>query len=246
VTYDGSTSGLSADGSTLVLADGLSPPTALPKISTFAVINVSRMSPPTIIELHGNFSVDALSPRGRTLYLIQYVSTADLARYVVRAYDLRTRRLLPRAIADRTQRGWVMSGNPLHRVTSADGRWIYTLYENDGGTPFVHALDSVRGIAHCVGFAWQGSQNVLWNVRLRLADGGRALALHGPAGKRVLSIDTRTFRVSYTGIDHPRRRLSPLWFLLAVPILLFLAAVRFARRRLLASAPGWRTSASNG
>jgi hypothetical protein len=245
VTYDGSTSGLSADGSTLVLANGLGQP-SFPTTSTFAVIDVTRMSPPTIIELHGNFSVDALSPRGRTLYLIQYVSSGDLTHYVVRAYDLRTRRLLPHAIADRTQRGWVMSGQPLHRVISANGRWIYTLYENDGGTPFVHALDSVRGTAHCVGFAWHGSQNVLWNDRLRLEDGGGALALRGPGGERVLSIDTRTFRVSYTGIDHPSRSLSQLWFLLAVPILVFLAAVRLARRRLLASAPGWRTSASNG
>jgi hypothetical protein len=246
VTYDGSTSGLSADGSTLVLANGLGQPAGLPTTSTFAVIDVIRMSPPTIIKLRGNFSVDAVSPHGRTLYLIQHVSRQDLTHYVVRAYDLRTRRLLPRIIADRTQRGWVMSGQPLHRVISAGGRWVYTLYENDGGTPFVHALDSVRGTAHCVGFAWHGSQNVLWNVRLRLEDGGRALALRGPGGRRALSIDTRTFRVSYTGMDHASGRLSPLWFVLAVPILLFLAAVRLARRRLLASAPGWRTSASNG
>jgi hypothetical protein len=246
VTYDGTTSGLSADGSTLVLAGDFGQSATLRTRSTFAVIDVTRMLPPTIIKLHGDFSVDAVSPHGRTLYLIQHVWRQDLTHYVVRAYDLRTGRLLPRVIADRTQRAWVMSGSPLHRVISDDGRWIYTLYENDGGTPFVHALDSVRGTAHCVGFAWHGSQNVLWNVHLRLEDGGHALALRGPGTKAVLSIDTQTFRVSYATSDRARRPLSPLWFALAVPILLVLGATRFARRRLLASAPGWRTSASNG
>ena len=46
-----------------------------------------------------------------------------------------------------------MDGYPLTRVTSADGRWVYTLYQNGGvgGYPFVHALDTVRGVAHCIG-----------------------------------------------------------------------------------------------
>ena len=139
VTYDGSTSGLSADGSTLVLVNELGRPVTLQTSSTFAVIDVTRMAPPTMIKLHGDFSFDALSPRGDILYLIQHVSQRDLTRYIVRAYDLRTRRFWSRVIADRTQPGWVMSGYPLHRVTSADGRWVYTLYTNDGGTPFVHA-----------------------------------------------------------------------------------------------------------
>ena len=246
VTYDGSTSGLSADGSTLVLVNELGRPVTLQTSSTFAVIDVTRMAPPTMIKLHGDFSFDALSPRGDILYLIQHVSQRDLTRYIVRAYDLRTRRFWSRVIADRTQPGWVMSGYPLHRVTSADGRWVYTLYTNDGGTPFVHALDSVRGTAHCIGFAWHGSQNGLWNIQLRLGGGGRTLAFRNLRGKRLLSIDTRTFRVSYTGMDHTGGTLSPLWFALTVPILILLAAARFHRRRLLASAPRWRTSASSG
>ena len=46
-----------------------------------------------------------------------------------------------------------MDGYPLTRVTSADGRWVYTLYQNGGvgGYPFIHALDTVRGVAHCIG-----------------------------------------------------------------------------------------------
>src|SRR5579862_7396280 len=44
-----------------------------------------------------------------------------------------------------------MQGSPVTRTTSADGRWVYTLYTNQGGYPFVHALDTVLGVAHCVG-----------------------------------------------------------------------------------------------
>src|SRR5205085_2238306 len=79
------------------------------------------------------------------LYLIQHVSATNLDRYLVREYDLFADRLLPGAIADRTQRGWVMQGAPLARATSANGRFVYTLYQNPGGYPFVHALDTARG-----------------------------------------------------------------------------------------------------
>ena len=52
---------------------------------------------------------------------------------------------MPGRIADKTQKGWVMQGWPTARATTADGRWVYTLYSNPGGYPFVHALDTVRG-----------------------------------------------------------------------------------------------------
>ena len=85
------------------------------------------------------------------MYLIQYThpQTGNLTHYIVRGYDLRTNRLLPGRIADRTQKGWVMKGSPLTRMWSARGRWVYTLYENPGGYPFIHALDTKRGVAHC-------------------------------------------------------------------------------------------------
>jgi len=137
------------------------------------------------------------------------------------------------------------SGVSIHNYSYTFGPQL-SLRANKAYTPFVHALDSVRGTAHCIGFAWHGSQNGLWNIQLRLGGGGRTLAFRNLRGKRLLSIDTRTFRVSYTGMDHTGRTLSPLWFALTVPILILLAAARFHRRRLLASAPRWRTSASSG
>ena len=60
--------------------------------------------------------------------------------------------------ADKAQAGWVMEGSPMTRATSADGRWVYTLYSRPGGYPFVHALDTVNGVAHCIGLPWRGDQ----------------------------------------------------------------------------------------
>src|SRR5437899_1858493 len=81
-------------------------------------------------------------PDGRTLYLIQHTSTSDLVRYVVRAYDLRTKRLLPGTITDPREPGEAMKGYPVARATSLHGAWVYTLYLRMGGKPFVHALNA--------------------------------------------------------------------------------------------------------
>ena len=38
---------------------------------------------------------------------------------------------------------------PLSRVTSADGRWEFTLYDN-AEEPFIHQLDVANGTAECI------------------------------------------------------------------------------------------------
>src|SRR4029077_18738176 len=80
------------------------------------------------------------------------------------------------------------------RTSSLDGRWVYTLYQNPGGYPFVHALDTVRGVAHCIGLPWRGSQDGFYNLRLTLH--GRSLAVHWLSGRPWLRVDTRTWRVA--------------------------------------------------
>ena len=197
VAYDGSTGGISHDGSTLVLATTRSG-FPLRKRTSFELLSAKRGFL-SRIDLRGDFSYDALSPDGSKLYLIQHVSKRDLNRYVVRAYDLDRNRLLPGRIADRTQRGWVMAGWPLARATSADGRWVYTLYSRPDGYPFVHALDTVRGVAHCIGIPWHGSQNALWRLRMSVRDGGRMLSLHWRSGRQYLAVARGTWRISHPG-----------------------------------------------
>jgi hypothetical protein len=179
--------GLSHDRSVLVLQS------MNQKRSSFVVLRMRDLHVMQTIALHGSFAFDALSPNAQTLYLIEHRS-ADLQHYVVRAYDLATHTLRPGRIADKTQKSWVMKGWPTSRVATFDGRWVYTLYTNPGGYPFVHALDTVRGVAHCVGIAWQGSQNPLYHFRLGI-NGSRLLVLRGD-GSVYRTIDRATWAVS--------------------------------------------------
>ena len=140
VTFDGTTGGLARNGSTLVLGQtgyGTCTPRGcalLRSTSRFAIFTPKTLRRRATFALKGDFAFDALSPDGRRLYLIQHTSATNLNRYVVRAYDLGRGALLPGAIADRTQRGWVMQGSPVARATTPNGRFVYTLYENPGGT----------------------------------------------------------------------------------------------------------------
>jgi hypothetical protein len=205
VAFDGTRGSLSTDGNTLVLAGnaygtctprGCSP---LRTTSRFMVFRPKTLHLRTTVTLKGDFAFDALSPHGRVLYLIQHVSKTNLNRYLVRAYDLRQRALRPGAIADRTQRGWVMQGSPMARATSADGHFVYTLYQNPGGYPFVHALDAVAGTAHCTGVpgGLSGDQSVLG--ALKLSSDGRRLSIGATSGRMFFTMDTRTYRVSEPG-----------------------------------------------
>jgi hypothetical protein len=131
------------------------------------------------------------------LYLIEHASAEDLLSYRVRAYDVRAGKLLPRVIADKRQASWLMQGMPVARATSADGRWVYTLYTSGQNYPFVHALDSVKRTAVCIGLPWQWStsEQEIYDAELRL-DSGR-LVVEGNHGLGTrFALDTRTFRVT--------------------------------------------------
>jgi hypothetical protein len=144
--YDGSTTGLSADGATLVLAGQSNPagPTRLLVVSTPALHVRAR------ITLRGFFTVDAISPTGRWLYLIHYRSAANPFDYEVRAYDLVRRRMLPRPVVDPREPREKMQGVPLVRAMGPGERWAYTLYLERNGHAFIHALDTAGLSARCV------------------------------------------------------------------------------------------------
>ena len=227
VANDGSSGGLSTDGRTLVLADASAPNAPLRSQSSFLVVDTKRWRVAQPIFLNGDFAFDALSPHASKLYLIQHVSAVDLTRYIVRAYDLSTGRLLPGAIADRTQRGWVMQGYPVSRATTVDGRWAYTLYRNDGGYPFIHALDTVRGTAHCIGLPWNGTQDSIFNVRLSLGDGGQRLVAHWRNGTPIFTVNTQTFRLVRAHVSESG---FPWWTLVIGAVVLLLSGGGVLRR----------------
>jgi hypothetical protein len=216
--------GLSRDGRTLFLQ---STTYANTSSTDFIMVHLPSMVPEDSFFLRGTFAFDALSPNGKRLYLTEHISANNSSRYVVRAYDLLHDRLLPGRIADRTQKGWVMQGDALTRTTSADGRWVYTLYDNYGGYPFIHALDTVRGVAHCVGIPWKSTtnQSALMNVRLTLH--GSRLAVHWQSGRSWLNVDTKTWRVTpATGARFPW-----LWLGVGLGLAAALAVVLLRRPR---------------
>jgi len=192
VAYDGSASGLSADGRTLVL---IQPRLGFPRARTgLIVLNARLLRPQRTITLRGDFSFDAVSPQGRFLYLIQYTSAYDPTRYLVRAYDVRAGQLLAKPVVDPREPGDKMRGSPVTRATSPDGRWAYTLYDGAGGTPFVHALDTSTRTARCIDLPGL-SKTSLWQLRFHLDRTGRTLTLAN--GRHpVLAIDTLSFATS--------------------------------------------------
>ena len=189
ITYKGPAAGMLRDGSAFVLQSiGYQPETS------FQLIGTSDLAARTAFTLKGTFAFDALSPDGSKLYLIQHTSQDDLQHYVVRMYDLNAHKLTPGKIADKTQKGWVMQGFPASRATTADGRWVYTLYWNPNGYPFVHALDTVRGVAHCIGVAAPVQNVAVLEYTMRVQ--GPKLVIRTRGGSVYRVIDRQTWRVS--------------------------------------------------
>jgi len=192
VAYDGSAGGLSADGKTLALIE---PRQSFPRTQTRFLILGRGLAPRGSVSLKGDFSFDAISPNGDWLYLIHYTSPQDPTRYLVQGYDLRRWRLSPAPIVDPTAPHEKMRGNPLTRAMSADGRWAYTLYDGGGGTPFVHALDTVARSAHCIDLDSLSANSDLSKLRLAVIGGGKQLEIRG-GSSGTINVDLRTFRVS--------------------------------------------------
>ena len=190
VALDHTSAGLSTDGSTLVL---VTPRRTFPRERTsFVVLNAKNLRVQSHIVLQGDFSFDALSPDGTRMFLIHYLSRRDPTRYEVRALDVPSGKLLPTPIVDKSEPDERMAGLPITRETTSDGRWAYTLYDGAGEEPFVHALDTVDGEAHCIDLAILGGRQDLYDLRLGLGAGDSGLAVFDGAEKLTV-IDTNDF-----------------------------------------------------
>jgi hypothetical protein len=186
IAMDGTAGGLSHDQSTLVLGR---PRDAYPeRHSTLYVLNARHLNVRGKISLSGDFSFDAISPNGRTIYLTQ-LSRRSFTHYSIRAFDTRTWRLLAKPVVDREEPDEAMAGLPYTRVTSPDGRFAYTLYAG-GGKPFVHALDTVGRSAKCIDLPPMPDGAT---TKLRLS--GSRLTVFAD-GAPVALVDTTTRKVS--------------------------------------------------
>lgn len=240
VAYDGSPAGLSADGETLVLIE---PDWRFPRRSSrFVVFDADRLQPRPTIELPGTWSFDALSPDGRKMYLIEYTSAGDITEYLVRSYDLVEGRLDPKPIIDPDEPGDAMFGTAVTRASDAEGRWAYTLYERaeNRHPPFIHALDTKRGIAACIDLdVLAGDRgDGISRMTLQPSPDGGSLTVAGNR-RPLATVDLASFEVSPAASEPPAQseaRADPLgWAVFALGLGLLgagsLAALVARRRR---------------
>lgn len=193
VTYDGTSGGLSGDGKSLALASYGPYPGQAGK-THFVLLSTRTLDVLRQVALRGSWSYDAISPDGSMLYLVEHISAGPNARYRVRSYDLKARRLIPGAIVDRLENESIMDGQPVTRATSSDGRWAYTLYAREKHEPFVHALDTVRREAFCIDLPLRLGQAKQMELRLRLAAARSTLSVTRD-GRPLAAIDIRSFEV---------------------------------------------------
>jgi hypothetical protein len=192
VAFDGTPGGLTADGRRLILSDsnGVNPRA---RSTSFLVVDTKRFRILQTVRLKGSFSFDALSPDARRVYLIEHLySNEDPTHYRVRSYDLRTERLSPKVISDKTSWETDMQGMPVSRVAHAG--WAYTLYGGTGPRPFIHALDTRRAAAVCIDMPWKYQPENVFQYRLR-RDGAGHLVVRGPRGRALAVVDTQEKRV---------------------------------------------------
>jgi hypothetical protein len=234
VAQDASTTGLSADGATLVLS---SPRRSFPQRSTrLAVIDTRTLRPTRELLMRGDYGLDGVSPDGRLLYLVAYRS-GNPNDYAVRIYDLRRDRLLPKPVVDPRNPDEKMAGLPITRATGADGRFAYTLYLGTN-EPFVHALDTAGRRAFCVDLPGL-LPDELMTMRLVVRSG--RIDVVTQSGEAVRHIDARTFRVTKAtpaalAASKPAKDPDPPgngfpWELAAVVAVVAAAALFVLRRR---------------
>jgi hypothetical protein len=171
VVVRGVADGVSHDGKTLVLA-GQSGSTG----TVFAVLNGRSRWKPKLVELPSAFAYDALSANGRMLYLTQPLSQ-PAGHYKVRVYDLATNRLRQAAVTEKGREAEPMAGAAVARVTSADGEWVYTVYQGGHHGPFVHALYTERAVAFCLDLRPKAPEHRKTDAswKLKLAEDGSIL-----------------------------------------------------------------------
>jgi hypothetical protein len=131
---------------------------------------------------------DALS--SSSLYLLHYFKTG----YEIRRYDLATGTLLAKPLKDPRASSTIW-GIPWSRVSSEDGRYLFTLYVGSNGASMVHQLDLRTSTARCIDLPGTGDFAAASSYALELSHDGRTLWAVSPGYGRVVAIDVRTKRV---------------------------------------------------
>jgi hypothetical protein len=118
------------------------------------------------VTLKRGFTIDAISPEGRWLYLIQHKNGQQ---YAVRRLNLRTGALYPGALVEKGEQEQ-MAGTPAGAIQSWDGNWQFTLYVNAAHKmAFVHALSLNQSFTVCIDLPGTGTPAQLRTYSLALS-----------------------------------------------------------------------------
>jgi DNA-binding beta-propeller fold protein YncE len=171
---------LSEDGRWLALREQHAPAGT----TSIALVDTQAGKLVKSIHLDGDFTLDAVSPKGTILYLLEYYQ-AGTSHYNVRAYDVQANKLLEGSIVDKTAINEKMQGEALTRQMSDDGDMAYTLYINTAtNEAFIHILwltDTVDhsipfpAIARCIDLPVGRSPALLRYYTLTLSQDGQTL-----------------------------------------------------------------------
>jgi hypothetical protein len=156
--------------------------------TSLALVHTSTSHVETIT-LDGDFELDAVSPAGTMLYLIQRLGDAG-NHYYVRAYNVVGRSLVDGIIVDKTEVDEAqMNAAPLTRQVAGDGARAYTLYIDPArNVAFIHGLPLENGangplFARCIDLPVGRSGALLPYYTLALsADGNTLYAANAALG----------------------------------------------------------------
>jgi hypothetical protein len=176
-----------------------------PLRTDIAIANAFRGRVVHRFRLRGNFEVETVSNDGKRLFLIQHLRRDGAPRYLVRLYDLSSRRLQSEPLrggGDRIMAGYAWSG-----VASPNGRWLLTLYLNTRrSVAFIHALDLRRSSPRCIDLpSGEGAFESLKRYSLTLSPDGGTLFAANPALGVLAKIDLATRRVVRVARFTPER-----------------------------------------
>jgi hypothetical protein len=172
--------GVSQDGRRAVLAR------TQQRSTTFVI--VSPVGERTV-RLGGNrWSFDALS--GDNLFLVRTLPSGNQIRLLRLASGVLERKPLKDPDESAT-----LPGVPWSRTTSADGRYLFTLYVGPNGDAMVHVLDTQAATAHCVDLPGSGDFNAASTFALVVDPDGRHLWAVSAGYGRVVHIDVVAHRV---------------------------------------------------
>lgn len=204
----GTSRGLSPNGRWLALdsypAYAVNAANTIDMQSHLAVIDTAFAQPPKYVDLNGDFSFDALSNDGASLYLIETLPPTGTATpglgYKVRLYDVRTATLQPGVVVDKTAIAQTMSGTRQSTVVSPDGQWVYSLYLNQAKGPFIHMLNLNGRFSVCIFLPTTDKEDIakqlLWSLA-QTRDGQRLYAVNGALGI-VSEVDPNQLQVRRT------------------------------------------------